>query len=91
MEPNQKNKIVFLFVLLPGRWQPKIQQLISQLDNIADKHAITTLKKTQPNEFHLTVPNPRAILIPEQIPRQEKTKPVSSVFFCTKKKSLIGF
>ncbi|XP_013920063.1 PREDICTED: cilia- and flagella-associated protein 99 isoform X1 [Thamnophis sirtalis] len=58
------------------KWQPKIQQLISQLDNIADKHAITLLKTTQPNEFHLTVPNPRAILIPEQIPRQEKTKPV---------------
>uniref|UniRef100_A0A8C6VJ48 Cilia and flagella associated protein 99 n=1 Tax=Naja naja TaxID=35670 RepID=A0A8C6VJ48_NAJNA len=59
------------------KWQPKIQELISQLDNIADKPAIPTLKKTEPNEFHLTVPNPRAILIPEQIPRQEKTKPVS--------------
>uniref|UniRef100_A0A8C5RJA8 Cilia- and flagella-associated protein 99 n=1 Tax=Laticauda laticaudata TaxID=8630 RepID=A0A8C5RJA8_LATLA len=57
-------------------WQPKIQELISQLDNIADKHTIITLKKTEPNEFHLTVPNPRAILIPEQIPRQEKTKPI---------------
>uniref|UniRef100_A0A670YUA4 Cilia and flagella associated protein 99 n=1 Tax=Pseudonaja textilis TaxID=8673 RepID=A0A670YUA4_PSETE len=59
------------------KWQPKIQELISQLDNIADKHTIIPLKKTEPNEFHLTVPNPRAILIPEQIPRQEKTKPVS--------------
>ncbi|XP_070799612.1 cilia- and flagella-associated protein 99 [Pituophis catenifer annectens] len=58
------------------KWQPKIQELINQLDNIADKHVTTTLKTTEPNEFHLTVPNPRAILIPEQIPRQEKTKPI---------------
>lgn len=79
-----------MFVLFPVRWQPKIQELISQLDNVADKHVTTTLKTTEPNEFHLTVPNPRAILIPEQIPRQEKTKPVSSVFFYTKK-SLIDF
>ncbi|XP_063160708.1 cilia- and flagella-associated protein 99 isoform X1 [Candoia aspera] len=58
------------------RWQPKIQELINQLDNTADKYATTTLKKTEPNEFHLTVPNPRAILIPEQIPQQEKAKPI---------------
>ncbi|XP_039193638.1 cilia- and flagella-associated protein 99 isoform X4 [Crotalus tigris] len=58
------------------RWQPKIQELINQLDNIADKHTTTTLKKTEPNEFNLTIPNPRAILIPEQIPQQEKTRPI---------------
>ncbi|XP_058042451.1 cilia- and flagella-associated protein 99 isoform X2 [Ahaetulla prasina] len=58
------------------KWEPKIQELISQLENIAVKHVTTTLKKTEPNEFHLTVPNPRAILIPEQIPQQEKTKPI---------------
>ncbi|XP_029141602.1 cilia- and flagella-associated protein 99 [Protobothrops mucrosquamatus] len=58
------------------RWQPKIQELINQLDNIAAKHTTTTLKMTEPNEFNLTIPNPRAILIPEQIPQQEKTKPI---------------
>ncbi|XP_070607372.1 cilia- and flagella-associated protein 99 isoform X2 [Erythrolamprus reginae] len=58
------------------KWQPKIQELINQMDKIEDKHVTIVLKKTEPHEFHLTVPNPRAILIPEQIPQQEKTKPV---------------
>nr|XP_060625290.1 cilia- and flagella-associated protein 99 [Anolis sagrei ordinatus]XP_060625291.1 cilia- and flagella-associated protein 99 [Anolis sagrei ordinatus] len=58
------------------RWQPKIQQMIDGLDDKFDKHTTITSKITKPQEFNLTVPNPRAILIPELIPQQEKTRPV---------------
>ncbi|KGL97654.1 hypothetical protein N301_16012, partial [Charadrius vociferus] len=60
------------------RWQPKVQQLIEQL---ADKlsNRTTTVKTstvTQPKEFNLTVPKPRAIPIPLPIPVLEKRPPV---------------
>ncbi|NXC41071.1 CFA99 protein, partial [Penelope pileata] len=60
------------------RWQPKVQQLIEQL---ADKlsNRTTTVKTstvTQPKEFNLTVPKPRAILVPLPIPVLEKSTPV---------------
>ncbi|XP_062981969.1 cilia- and flagella-associated protein 99 [Elgaria multicarinata webbii] len=58
------------------RWQPKVKQLIDLLDDKLDKDTTRTSKITEPNEFHLTIPNPRTILIPEQIQQQEKTKPV---------------
>ncbi|XP_053164804.1 cilia- and flagella-associated protein 99 isoform X3 [Hemicordylus capensis] len=58
------------------RWQPKVQQLIDQLTDKIAKYTTTTSKITEPKEFLLTVPTPRAILIPELIPLQEKTKPV---------------
>lgn len=68
-----------------SRWQPKVRQLIEQDANKLAKHSTTTSKITEPQGFHLTVPNPRAILIPELIPPKEKAKPVSIFFFFTKK------
>ncbi|KAJ6661725.1 hypothetical protein lerEdw1_013247 [Lerista edwardsae] len=58
------------------KWQPKVRQLIEQVASKLAKHSTTTSKTTEPQEFHLTVPNPRAILIPELIPPLEKAKPV---------------
>ncbi|XP_076191928.1 cilia- and flagella-associated protein 99 [Aptenodytes patagonicus] len=60
------------------RWQPKVQQLIEQLtDTLSNR---TTMVKsstvTQPKEFNLTVPKPRAIPIPLPIPLLEKRPPV---------------
>ncbi|XP_013815395.1 cilia- and flagella-associated protein 99 isoform X2 [Apteryx mantelli] len=60
------------------RWQPKMQQVIEQF---ADKLSnCTTIVKTstvtQPKEFNLTVPKPRAIPIPLPIPVLEKSQPV---------------
>ncbi|KAF1478525.1 Cilia- and flagella-associated protein 99, partial [Pygoscelis antarcticus] len=62
------------------RWQPKVQQLIEQLtDTLSNR---TTMVKssmvTQPKEFNLTVPKPRAIPIPLPIPLLEKRPPVST-------------
>ncbi|NXJ02911.1 CFA99 protein, partial [Psophia crepitans] len=60
------------------RWQPKVQQLIEQLtDKLSNR--TTTVKTstiTQPKEFNLTVPKPRAIPIPLPIPVLEKGPPV---------------
>uniref|UniRef100_A0A8D2J2Y7 Cilia and flagella associated protein 99 n=1 Tax=Varanus komodoensis TaxID=61221 RepID=A0A8D2J2Y7_VARKO len=58
------------------RWQPKVQELVDLLDDKQEKLSTRTSKKTEPKEFHLTVPNPRAILIPELVLQQEKVKPV---------------
>ncbi|XP_042314367.1 cilia- and flagella-associated protein 99 [Sceloporus undulatus] len=58
------------------RLQPKVQQLIDQLDDKFGKYITTTSKITEPKEFKLTVPHPRPILIPELILQQEKTKPI---------------
>ncbi|NXJ14542.1 CFA99 protein, partial [Odontophorus gujanensis] len=60
------------------RWQPKVQQLIEKL---ADKlsNRTTNIKistVTQPKEFNLTVPKPRAIPVPLPIPVLEKSPPV---------------
>uniref|UniRef100_A0A8C2SQW5 Cilia and flagella associated protein 99 n=1 Tax=Coturnix japonica TaxID=93934 RepID=A0A8C2SQW5_COTJA len=60
------------------RWQPKVQQLIEQLEdklsNRTTKVKVSTV--TQPKEFNLTVPKPRAILVPLPIPMPEKCPPV---------------
>ncbi|NXK34075.1 CFA99 protein, partial [Piprites chloris] len=62
------------------RWQPKVQQLIEQLTNKLNNCATTvkTSKVTQPKEFNLTVPKPRAIPLPLPIhlPVLEKRRPV---------------
>uniref|UniRef100_A0A670I1Y4 Cilia and flagella associated protein 99 n=1 Tax=Podarcis muralis TaxID=64176 RepID=A0A670I1Y4_PODMU len=58
------------------RWQPKMKQLIDQLDDKSIKCTATASKTTEPKAFNLTVPNPRAIMVPELIPPVEKTKPV---------------
>ncbi|XP_074721124.1 cilia- and flagella-associated protein 99 [Strix uralensis] len=60
------------------RWQPKIQQLIGQLTDKLNNRTTTvkTSTVTQPKEFNLTVPKPRAIPIPLLIPVLEKRPPV---------------
>uniref|UniRef100_A0A8B9PFP2 Cilia and flagella associated protein 99 n=1 Tax=Apteryx owenii TaxID=8824 RepID=A0A8B9PFP2_APTOW len=60
------------------RWQPKMQQVIEQLtDKLSNCTTIVkTSTVTQPKEFNLTVPKPRAIPIPLPIPVLEKSQPV---------------
>ncbi|NXW17566.1 CFA99 protein, partial [Circaetus pectoralis] len=60
------------------RWQPKVQQLIEQLtDKLSNRTTtVKTSTVTQPKEFNLTVPRPRAIPIPLLIPVLEKRPPV---------------
>ncbi|XP_035181588.1 cilia- and flagella-associated protein 99 isoform X1 [Oxyura jamaicensis] len=60
------------------RWQPKVQQLIEQLtDKLSNRTTtVKTSTVTQPKEFNLTVPKPRAIPIPLPIPALEKCPPV---------------
>ncbi|NXQ16212.1 CFA99 protein, partial [Peucedramus taeniatus] len=52
------------------RWQPKVQQLIEKLTDKLSNHTTTvkTSRVTQPKEFHLTVPKPRAIPPPSPAP-----------------------
>ncbi|XP_053921613.1 cilia- and flagella-associated protein 99 isoform X4 [Cuculus canorus] len=60
------------------RWQPKVQKLIEQLTDKSSNRTTTvkTSTVTQPKEFNLTVPKPRAIPIPLPIPGLEKRIPV---------------
>ncbi|XP_035403342.1 cilia- and flagella-associated protein 99 isoform X1 [Cygnus atratus] len=60
------------------RWQPKVQQLIEHLtDKLSNRTTtVKTSTVTQPKEFNLTVPKPRAIPIPLPIPVLEKGPPV---------------
>ncbi|KAM6132451.1 cilia- and flagella-associated protein 99 [Pterocles gutturalis] len=60
------------------RWQPKVQQLIEQLTDKLN-NCTTTVKTsavTQPKEFNLTAPKPRAIPVPLPIPVLGKRLPV---------------
>ncbi|XP_058694098.1 cilia- and flagella-associated protein 99 [Poecile atricapillus] len=52
------------------RWQPKVQQLIEKLtDKLNNRTTILkTSRVTQPEEFNLTVPKPRAIPPPSPAP-----------------------
>uniref|UniRef100_A0A8C3QPM4 Cilia and flagella associated protein 99 n=1 Tax=Cyanoderma ruficeps TaxID=181631 RepID=A0A8C3QPM4_9PASS len=52
------------------RWQPKVQQLIEKLTDKLSNHTTTvkTSRVTQPKEFNLTVPKPRAIPPPSPAP-----------------------
>ncbi|XP_069712555.1 cilia- and flagella-associated protein 99 isoform X1 [Phaenicophaeus curvirostris] len=60
------------------RWQPTVQKLIEQLTDKSSNRTtvVKTSTVTQPKEFNLTVPKPRAIPIPLPIPVLEKRKPV---------------
>ncbi|NXL85640.1 CFA99 protein, partial [Alectura lathami] len=60
------------------RWQPKVQQLIEQLaDRLSNRTAnVKTSTVTQPKEFNLTVPRPRAVPVPLPKPVIEKRPPV---------------
>ncbi|XP_058526423.1 cilia- and flagella-associated protein 99 isoform X1 [Ochotona princeps] len=61
------------------RWQPKVQELISQLEG-ASAHQIPPFKSkskvTKPKEFNLTAPRPRSIPMPEPVPTMAKMKAV---------------
>ncbi|NWY24735.1 CFA99 protein, partial [Pheucticus melanocephalus] len=52
------------------RWQPKVQQLIEKLTGKLSNRSSTvkTSRVTQPKEFNLTVPKPRAIPPPSPAP-----------------------
>ncbi|NWT69311.1 CFA99 protein, partial [Prunella himalayana] len=52
------------------RWQPKVQQLIEKLtDKLSNRTTtVKTSRVTQPKEFNLTVPKPRAIPPPSPAP-----------------------
>ncbi|XP_010226531.1 PREDICTED: cilia and flagella associated protein 99 [Tinamus guttatus] len=74
------------------RWQPKVQQVIEQLTDKLNN--CTTIAKTsmvtQPKEFNLTVPKPRAIPMPLPIPALEKSQPVPrSTYKTPKEKKLL--
>eukprot|EP00076_Gallus_gallus_P020732 XP_015141504.1 cilia- and flagella-associated protein 99 isoform X2 [Gallus gallus] len=59
------------------RWQPKVQQLIEQLaDKLSNRTTDVKISTvTQPKEFNLTAPKPRAIPVPLPIPVLEKSPP----------------
>uniref|UniRef100_A0A8C9NRN2 Cilia and flagella associated protein 99 n=1 Tax=Serinus canaria TaxID=9135 RepID=A0A8C9NRN2_SERCA len=62
------------------RWQPKVQQLIEKLtDKLSNRTStVKTSRVTQPKEFNLTVPKPRAIppASPAPLPVLPKRQPV---------------
>ncbi|NWH98315.1 CFA99 protein, partial [Tichodroma muraria] len=67
------------------RWQPKVQQLIEKLTDKLSNHTTTvkTSRVTQPKEFNLTVPKPRAIPPPSPapLPVLPKRQPVPSSIY----------
>ncbi|XP_008840102.1 cilia- and flagella-associated protein 99 [Nannospalax galili] len=61
------------------RWQPEVQELINQLEGAPlDQTPLskTKAKVTEPKEFNLTIPKPRAIPMPEIIPTVAKPRSV---------------
>ncbi|KAF4796510.1 cilia and flagella associated protein 99 [Turdus rufiventris] len=62
------------------RWQPKVQKLIEKLTDKLSNRATTvkTVRVTQPKEFNLTAPKPRAIAPPSPapLPALPKRQPV---------------
>uniref|UniRef100_A0A8C5L457 Cilia and flagella associated protein 99 n=1 Tax=Jaculus jaculus TaxID=51337 RepID=A0A8C5L457_JACJA len=61
------------------RWQPEVQRLINQLEGVRASKSLdmkTKAKVTEPKEFNLTVPRPRAIPMPEPVSTVAKPKPV---------------
>ncbi|XP_047197664.1 cilia- and flagella-associated protein 99-like [Hippoglossus stenolepis] len=61
------------------RWRPHIDILMDQLDlkmSCGSQVKKIPIKTTKPQEFCLTKPKPRPLLMPELIPQQEKCKPV---------------
>ncbi|XP_039693927.1 cilia- and flagella-associated protein 99 [Pteropus medius] len=61
------------------RWQPDVQELINQLEQVLANQpppSKTKAKVTEPKKFNLTVPRPRAIPVPEPVPVVAKPRPV---------------
>lgn len=79
---KQNLKIFFFFFF--WRWQPKVQQLIEQLaEKLSSRTTDVKISTvTQPKEFNLTVPKPRAIPVPLPIQVLEKSPPVSFFMLC---------
>ncbi|XP_035873987.1 cilia- and flagella-associated protein 99 [Phyllostomus discolor] len=58
------------------RWQPEVQELISQLEGRStSRPPPSKTKVTEPKSFNLTVPRPRAIPVPEPVPVMAKATP----------------
>ncbi|XP_036902798.1 cilia- and flagella-associated protein 99 isoform X2 [Sturnira hondurensis] len=58
------------------RWQPEVQELISQLEGQSTSQPpLSKAKVTEPKSFNLTVPRPRAIPVPEPVPVVAKATP----------------
>ncbi|XP_023579916.1 cilia- and flagella-associated protein 99 isoform X2 [Octodon degus] len=61
------------------RWQPEVQGLLDQLEGASAHQASLTKAKakvTEPREFNLTAPRPRAIPVPDPVPTVAKPRPV---------------
>ncbi|KAM7403051.1 hypothetical protein PAMA_003804 [Pampus argenteus] len=61
------------------RWRPEIEILLDQLAVIISRGSQmkkARIRTTEPQEFSLTKPAPRALPMPEIIPQQQKHKPV---------------
>ncbi|KAF6371529.1 cilia and flagella associated protein 99 [Rhinolophus ferrumequinum] len=61
------------------RWQPEVQELIDQLERVLTNQlplSKTKAKVTEPKQFNLTVPKPRAIPVPAPVPVVAKPRPV---------------
>ncbi|XP_067335255.1 cilia- and flagella-associated protein 99 [Channa argus] len=75
------------------RWRPEINILLDQLAVRASHGSQVKKAKsktTEPQEFALTKPKPRALPLPELIPQQEKYKPVpKSMYRAPKEKQII--
>ncbi|KAM6150284.1 cilia- and flagella-associated protein 99 [Erethizon dorsatum] len=61
------------------RWQPEVENLLDQLEGgLAHQASLTKVKAkvTEPREFNLTAPWPRAIPVPDPVPTVAKPRPV---------------
>ncbi|XP_064142221.1 cilia- and flagella-associated protein 99 [Loxodonta africana] len=61
------------------RWQPEVQELINDLEAVSANQAHlvkTKAKVTEPREFKLTAPRPRAIPVPKPVPIMAKPRPI---------------
>ncbi|KAF5916494.1 hypothetical protein HPG69_016246 [Diceros bicornis minor] len=61
------------------RWQPKVQELINQLEGVLTNQpslSKTKAKVTEPKEFNLTAPRPCTIPVLEPVPIMAKPRPV---------------
>lgn len=70
------------YVYLSFRWRPDINILLDQFAvkiSHGSQAKKARSKTTEPQEFALTKPKPRALPVPEFLPQQEKSKPVSLI------------
>uniref|UniRef100_A0A8D2DBL8 Cilia and flagella associated protein 99 n=1 Tax=Sciurus vulgaris TaxID=55149 RepID=A0A8D2DBL8_SCIVU len=61
------------------RWQPEVLELVDQLEGVSASQTTvskTKAKVTEPKEFNLTMPRPRAIPAPEPVPTMAQPRQV---------------